>query len=109
MLTFILDLAIAIGIHHLNDLLHHVVRIFHGYGHEYQQSARPRLRDQNGMLTVIDFLETLLQSFQVKLPLMLEVQLLPQLFDTGIPLILGLGQLHLDLGDHVRELHHQCS
>ena len=35
--TFVLDLAVAISIDYLDDLLHHVVRIFHGYGHEYQQ------------------------------------------------------------------------
>ena len=40
---------------------------------------------------------------------MLEVQLLPQLLDASISLVLGFGQLHLDLGDHVRDFHVQCS
>ncbi len=124
MRTIVLYLSIAVCIHRVNDLFHHGIRIFHRC--QGRRSSAPVVHDRTklkgegrqgggggggggGTLTMINLLEALLQCFPIQFPLVLKIQLLPQLFNPRIPLVLGLGQLHLELGDHGRDLHLQCS
>lgn len=93
--TFVLDLAIAIGVDNLDDLLENPVGIFESwpgislfFSCPSASSTAACAGSAVRSLTVINLLQTALQCLPVQFILVLIVELLPERLYARIPLVL---------------------
>jgi hypothetical protein len=72
--TLILNNLVAVFIHCFDDIFEHVMGV---------------------LQWVVDFLQTTLKTLHINLPLIVRIELLPQLLNPCIPRVLSLWDIHL--------------